>query len=516
MNAPKVLALLLALSPAASGTSLKWEGVYNGAAAGFDWAHQLSLDAAGGILYVSGKSSEAYAGYSKYSTWTLGRFIDSGDPTWSVARSTMNFGGSGNGSIPNEELAEAGAVFPGGGVLQLGRYSSSANQWHSFERILNPSGSVLSLRTIAGGVHASGFRPPIRGVGAAGLDKSAGGWGLMLRRVAGSDGSGLPPVEYLFQRYFSVLLATKTFSFPPLDVDPGWAGDCCYDPPARLASDDAGNVYSLAGSRYNEISGSFGFSVVKVTPAGNKSVWTYHGTAGGLNVADALVAAPDGNVFVLAKTSETAAAYGSRLLAFNSSGILRWSRDLAWKGQPFQDAALALSPMGRLWVVESRSGRALCFDAAGEQLSKAELPFDKAASYYVGHLLADEKTNLYLSGTKNGDAWVAKFDAEGVDGPRPSCILTNAFNYPNPFDSRIAQTKIRFELYEAASVKVSIYDLAGRQVKRWEIAGAQGANELSWDGSGDGGGKVVQGMYLAHLKTSPSVCDAIIRIGVRH
>lgn len=67
-------------------------------------------------------------------------------------------------------------------------------------------------------------------------------------------------------------------------------------------------------------------------------------------------------------------------------------------------------------------------------------------------------------------------------------------NYPNPFN---AATGIRFDLAEAASVELRVYDLAGRLVKVLASGRyAAGTYRVSWDGTDRAGTPVPSGLYF--------------------
>ena len=60
-----------------------------------------------------------------------------------------------------------------------------------------------------------------------------------------------------------------------------------------------------------------------------------------------------------------------------------------------------------------------------------------------------------------------------------------AQNYPNPFSS---STAISYQLNKQADVKVTIYDILGREIKKF-IMGVQtvGAHGVTWDGKNNMG-----------------------------
>lgn len=72
-------------------------------------------------------------------------------------------------------------------------------------------------------------------------------------------------------------------------------------------------------------------------------------------------------------------------------------------------------------------------------------------------------------------------------------------NYPNPFN---AVTTIRFALASESQVRLTVFDLAGRQIATL-IDGVRGAgwHSASWDGTDDNGNAVSSGVYFYRLET---------------
>jgi hypothetical protein len=70
-------------------------------------------------------------------------------------------------------------------------------------------------------------------------------------------------------------------------------------------------------------------------------------------------------------------------------------------------------------------------------------------------------------------------------------------NVPNPFNPT---TRIRFDLPEAADVRLAIYDVSGRKIR--ELASgamAAGAREVMWDGRDSSGRAAASGIYFYRL-----------------
>jgi len=85
--------------------------------------------------------------------------------------------------------------------------------------------------------------------------------------------------------------------------------------------------------------------------------------------------------------------------------------------------------------------------------------------------------------------------------PKATALLQN---YPNPFN---LETWIPFELNQDSEVSLTIYDTAGRLVRRLDLgfqpAGAYLKRDraIYWDGRTQSGGQVASGTYFYTLKT---------------
>ena len=76
-------------------------------------------------------------------------------------------------------------------------------------------------------------------------------------------------------------------------------------------------------------------------------------------------------------------------------------------------------------------------------------------------------------------------------------------NYPNPFNPT---TTIRYELPTASDLKLTIYDVQGRQVR--ELASGRmnaGRYQLDWNGQNDAGVQVASGVYLYRIRANDYV-----------
>jgi hypothetical protein len=87
-----------------------------------------------------------------------------------------------------------------------------------------------------------------------------------------------------------------------------------------------------------------------------------------------------------------------------------------------------------------------------------------------------------------------------ISGPAGAAEFTLHANYPNPFNP---STTLRFDLSEAAPVRLLVYDVIGREVVRlvdgqWE----SGYHQVTWNGRTGSGREAPTGIYIARLVTT--------------
>jgi hypothetical protein len=90
----------------------------------------------------------------------------------------------------------------------------------------------------------------------------------------------------------------------------------------------------------------------------------------------------------------------------------------------------------------------------------------------------------------------------GVEGGPNAASLPRAYglsqNAPNPVRTSAA---IRFQLPAASEVALSIYNILGQEVRRYELGGVEpGYHEIIWDGNDRSGRKVSSGIYFYRLE----------------
>ncbi|MBI5473804.1 MAG: T9SS type A sorting domain-containing protein [Ignavibacteriae bacterium] len=98
---------------------------------------------------------------------------------------------------------------------------------------------------------------------------------------------------------------------------------------------------------------------------------------------------------------------------------------------------------------------------------------------------------------------IGNYRMDIVSGVASSDKLPEGFalyqNYPNPF---LTTTAIGYQLDKQSDVVVTVYDILGREVKRFALGAQQaGVHDVRWDGRTDLGRKVAAGIYLYRLQT---------------
>lgn len=89
------------------------------------------------------------------------------------------------------------------------------------------------------------------------------------------------------------------------------------------------------------------------------------------------------------------------------------------------------------------------------------------------------------------------FVDEAAQNARPEALTLHP-SYPNPF---AAQTTLAYALPEATEVRITVYDIVGRQVRVLaDHAKPAGRHRIQWNGRNQSGQPVASGLYLVRLE----------------
>jgi hypothetical protein len=106
-----------------------------------------------------------------------------------------------------------------------------------------------------------------------------------------------------------------------------------------------------------------------------------------------------------------------------------------------------------------------------------------------------DATNIGIAFDNFSPASASAVEDEGVGSS-----AADGRSHPNPTEGI---TSIRYDLQAPGDVSFSIYDIAGRLLRRLNAGAANtGPHEVIWDGLDDSGKPVASGVYLARITTS--------------
>ncbi len=71
-----------------------------------------------------------------------------------------------------------------------------------------------------------------------------------------------------------------------------------------------------------------------------------------------------------------------------------------------------------------------------------------------------------------------------------------------PLDIECCGPTMRFNLKDAASAEIAIYNVNGRLVRRLSEMLSSGESSLTWDGMDDRGGRAASGVYFAQVQAN--------------
>lgn len=77
-------------------------------------------------------------------------------------------------------------------------------------------------------------------------------------------------------------------------------------------------------------------------------------------------------------------------------------------------------------------------------------------------------------------------------------------NHPNPFNP---SSTIWYELPEASNVTLVIYDLLGKEIRKWDMRRQAGHSHIVWDGRNAQGEAVPAGVYIYTLRAKSRESD---------
>jgi len=380
--------------------ALQWTKVYNNVAD--DRATNITLDNSGNV-YVTGQSNASTSSVSNYNIATV-KYNSSGTQLW-----VQSWSGSGNG----DDIPAAMVVDNAGNIYVSGQTDRDTTTAINNDYVLlkyTGAGVLRWSRTFNGGANANDV-----GLWAA-LDNSAN------VVITGSSESPAPQTNATTLKYDSAgtLLWTKFYLAVGDNSDNSHA----------IAADDSGNVY-IAGYSVNW-NADRNYAVLKINSAGNK-VWEREidGTStGSSDEAQAIVLDATGGIYVTGYIHNSCQASDVVTTKFNTQGDTLWVQryNYAVANGTDRGYSIALDASGNVYVT-GRSDRdssvAVNYDILTIKYSNAGV--QQWVARYNGSGNGDDEAvtvkvaasgNVYVAGkTFNGtneDYVVIKYNSSGV------------------------------------------------------------------------------------------------------
>ena len=256
------------------------------------------------------------------------------------------------------------------------------------------------------------------------------------------------------------------------------------------------------GAYWRDMGGRDGVQVIAVNPWKTTEIWKGDGSAyikvsrdGGESWSTRLPLEPDGIVYSIAFGSLGTAVYVGRAWTFSGPLSFASTTDggLTWQGRMdglpdgtgVRKIQVRAGPLGDQFFIAARSQ---VFEA-GPDLKWTRIGID---GVYVGTIaLAGDV--LYAGGE---GIYAKKLVSSTHDqSPLPKSVVL-CQNYPNPFNP---STTIKYELPKSSEVRLSMYDVLGREVSVLvnEKRDA-GVHEVKFDGA-----NLASGVYFYRLQVRP-------------
>jgi S-formylglutathione hydrolase FrmB len=441
-----------------------WLRRYNGPGYSYNEAKSIAVDGSGNV-YVTGTSS----GIGDANCATI-KYNSSGDPLWVSIYGKVDWEYPSSLAVDeNKNVYVTGYMdyyYPGTLSFTM-KYSSSGNML--WDRVGGPGSNNFLALDEKGNVYTTGHSSQFEGMDYVTTKLNSAGEEVWTRSYNGPANSG--------------------------------------DRASSLAVDGNGNVYVTGYSWVSKSSSDY--ATIKYNSAGD-TLWVrrYNGHGNSNNYASSLAVDGSGNVYVTGNSQDSDTGYDFATIKYNSNGDTLWTR--RYNGSTNHDdwaISLALDGSGNVYVTGSSDSSIVTirYSTNGNEEWIAKYRYTNGWSSPVG-IRVDASGNVFVSGTSTGTDGSVYTTIKYSQTPNAindyvSTIPVNFFlsqNYPNPFNP---STTIRYSLPSSANVKLSVYDLLGREIATLvNEEQSAGWKEVQWNA-----GRVSSGIYFYKLTTGSFV-----------
>ncbi len=454
-----------------SGTQL-WEAVYDGAAGQYDEPNGLTVDGDGNV-YVTGMTRNA----SFYYDIAVIKYNSAGIIQW-----TQVWAGPSN---LNDE--PAGIYVDGtGNVYVTGNTEVTSNTNYNYITLKYNSAGALQW--------AKQYNHPMNN-----YDKAL--------FIAGSGdniyvcGNSNAPVTYL--GYLTIKYNSNGDSLWTARYD---ASTSMNEIPYDFKVDAQGNVY-VTGMTHSTSSGVDWITLKYNTNGAEQWQTRYTSPGNAQDIPEGLAVDAGGNVYVTGRTRINSTYNDFGTIKYNSSGVQQWLAVYDYTPQEGDDYGydIAVDNSGNVYVTgnsqqtgSDRDALTIKYNSSGTQQWVAR--YDSTNSEEAYAMALDANNNVYVTGYTSGatsNFLTVKYSQVNaitqLSNEIPKDFMLSQ-NYPNPFNPI---TNINFSIPAAGNVKISVYDISGREISVLvnENLGA-GEYKTDFDASG-----LSSGVYFYKMET---------------
>jgi uncharacterized delta-60 repeat protein len=484
------------LSNSYSQVTQEWIEIYNGPGNGEDVANSIAVDGSGNI-YVTGYSF----GSGTFSDYATIKYNSSGVQQWDAryngtgndldeARS-IAVDGSGNVYVTGRSMGSGTSSdfvtikYNSAGVQQwTAIYNGSGNDWDAANSIaVDGSGNVYVTGKSIGSGTSEDF---------ATIKYNSFGVQQWTARYNGPGNYSDEPRSIAIDGLGNVYVTGESFgsgtSYDYATIKYNSAGvqqwAARYNGPGNgidyaysIAVDGSGNVYVIGGS--TGVVSDFDYATIKYNSAGVQQ-WAarYNGPGNDLDVGYSIAVDGSGNIYVTGRSIGSGTGEDFATIKYNSAGVQQWAAIYNGPGNGGDGAySIAVDGSENVYVTGYSFGSGTGQDYAVIKYNSSGIQdwlqrYNGPGNGWDGanSIALDGSGNVYVTGGSYGNGTVFDYAtikySQSIGIRIISTEIPKTFslyqNYPNPFNP---VTNIKFQIPKAGFVKLTVFDLLGREVE---------------------------------------------------